>query len=126
FGSSCQVLATGYFGVVRRDGRLAIFRRLMPNAGLRLGDILDDLSSRTPLEADEYDFSDQNQLVLGYRVTGQMEIVNAIQALRPAYFVDFTERDGAIVGVNRGADPIKEIPTGDLAARPGGSEAPAL
>lgn len=115
----------GYAGVARYDNIVQLCR-FGPRGGVILGDILADLSSRSPLDVSEYDTDDQTQLVHGYRVTSQMEIANAIQPLRQAYFVDAVERDGVVVFVNRGGDSIVTIPDEDLAGRPDGDEPPAL
>ena len=123
---SIQVLKTGYAGVVRQDGRLAIFRRVTPSGGVLLSDIVADLSSRTPLAIAEYDTTDLTDIVPGYVVASQMEVRNAINPLRQAYFFDAVESGDQVVFVKRGGASVVTVPDADLAARPDGDQMPGL
>jgi len=90
-----------------------------------LGDIVEDLCVRAGLDASQVDVSDLTQPVTGFVIAGQMDVSSAIDTLRRAYFFDAAEVDGQIVFVNRGGDPIAEIPDDDLCAREYGAESPA-
>lgn len=119
---SIKVLKTGYAGIIRGDGKMAIFRRVMPDPGVVLGDIVADISSMTPLDATEYDTSDLTQIVPGYRITSQMEAGNAIQPLRQAYFFDAAETDGVVVFKNRGGASVLTLTDEDMGATSDGAD----
>ena len=91
-----------------------------------VADILRDISLEAGLSLDEMDFSGVPDLTWGFAIAQQMPYRNAIQILRDGYFIDFVERDGKLVGVKRGSEPVVTIPDTDLAGYVAGSEPPPL
>ncbi len=92
--------------------------------GVPLSEIVTDLCVRGGLDASQVDASDLTQLVTGFVVAGQMQVADAIDMLRRAYFFDGVEVDGQLKFFNRGADSIATIEDDDLGAREFGAEMP--
>lgn len=122
---SLYITEEGYCGVITGN-TTSLFTRLGPDNELTYGDIVSALSARTTLDPSEYDTSALTDVCKGFQISSNMEVRNAIQPLRQANFFDAVERDGVIVYVKRGGASVVTIPDDDLAARPDGSEAPAL
>lgn len=127
-GCECSIAACedeGYAGLTRWDN-LALLTRLGGYPTVPLSEIVADLSSRTTLDSSEYETSALTDQVRGYAVSAQMEVRNAIEPLRQAYFFDAVERDGVVVFVKRGGSSIVSFSSDDLAARSEGTDPPAL
>ena len=95
-------------------------------APIPLSEIMADLYQRAGLTASDYDVSDQTQLVSGYALARRLPAREALLPLLQAYFVDVVERDGKLVGVNRGQASALTIPEADLGAHEDGQAAPIL
>lgn len=124
-----KVLSTGYAGIVRGDGRLAIFTRLTSNPGtVQLFEIINDISERCGLDvATQVNSEQQTQVVDGYMLDKQMDGRSGINQLQPIFYFDGVERAGKVTFVNRGQATEVVIQDRYLAAMARGSgEAPPL
>lgn len=92
-----------------------------------VADILADISANDAhLDEGEFDVSGVPDLTWGYGVFQQMIAKNACQQLLDFYFIRTAERDGKIVFIKLGGEPVVTIPDDDLAAHVYGTDPPPL
>jgi hypothetical protein len=81
--------------------------------------VVDDISSRVELAADQTDASQlSDDLVRGLVLSGLYNGGDAVDALRKVYFFDPVEQDGKVVFVDRGAASVATITEDDLVDAP--------
>lgn len=98
-----------------QDGLLSICGQV--GGTILLSDIVADLSDRAGLDTTEYDVSELEIPVKGYKLDRQMMARSAIEPLRYAYYFDGVESDAMAKFPVRGKGPVLEIAVDDLAAR---------
>lgn len=94
--------------------------------GIRLSQIVANLSNRSGLSNSEIDVSQLTDIVDGYIIANQGATRGMIEPLQTAYFFDAVESDTVAKFVKRGAAPSVTIGTADLGAFVGGTTPPPL
>lgn len=97
-----------------------------PPVGTRLSQIVQDLSERCGLSANQVNVAQLTDTVAGYVIGSQMTGRAAIETLMPVYFFDAVESDSIIKFVKRGGDSVATITDDELAATEYGSDLPAV
>lgn len=102
-----------------------LYAYLAGDGGLKLRDILTDVSLRVGLSSNpDFDYSAAIQPVDGFVIGSRDSARNIIAPLLQAYFCDLAEVDGQITAVNRGAASVADLPAGDLGAHVWGTNPP--
>lgn len=112
----------GYCGTIG-GAKTSLFTRLKTYDGVTLASIVADLCERSGLSPERFDVSQLAEIMVhGFAVASQMEVRNAIESLRQAYFFDAVETDDVIRFVLRGGSSVAAIPDEDLGAHESGTE----
>lgn len=78
--------------------------------------IVEDVSLRAGLPADNLDATAGTDVIAGFKVARQMSAKAVIESLRPGYFFDMPEVGTKLVLTKRGAAPVAAIDSGELGA----------
>lgn len=78
--------------------------------------IVEDVSLRAGLPAENLDATAGTDLVAGFKVARQMSAKAVIDSLRPVYFFDMPEVGEQLVLTKRGAAPVVALSAGELGA----------
>lgn len=82
-----------------------------------LRDVVEDISSRVGLTANDVQTAALSDTIIGYVVSNRMAARAAVEPLAATYFFDVREQDFQVDFVKRGGAPVATIPAVDLAAR---------
>jgi hypothetical protein len=85
----------------------------LESQGLRLSEVVADISRRCGLPPNEYDVVQLTDLVNGYALPSNMTARSAIEPLAQGYFFDAVESDNKVKFVKRGKETVIEIDTSE-------------
>lgn len=113
------IFSTDEDGNLIYDGSTPIPDSVLPDAPT-VEDALNLIASRAGLDADMYDFSAMaDEVIEGFFIAREAQGDAVLSAVAQAYFFDYSEFDGKIRAVKRGADSVLTLTVNDLAAQDG-------